>query len=155
MFGKRVFLVSLVALMTIFVVVACSETEIATQEPVEFNPTAADAVEAPDTPAEDKPVANEPLATGGDAGAGESLFNQSGCTGCHSTGDGKVVGPGLGGIYARAGSRTSLDADAYIAQSVREPGAFLVDGFPAVMPTFAQFSDDDVENLIAYLKTLN
>ena len=153
MLGKRVFLISVVAMMTMFVIVACSETEVATQEPVQFSPTAADAVDAPDT--SDKPAANEPVASGGDAGAGETLFNGNGCSGCHSTGDNKVVGPGLAGVYDRAGSRTSLDADAYIAQSVREPGAFIVDGFSPLMPVFAQFSDDDVSNLIAYLKTLN
>ena len=73
----------------------------------------------------------------------------------HSTGDDKLVGPGLSGVYARAGSRTSLDADAYIEQSLREPQTFLVPEYPAVMPSFDKFSDGEVLDLIAYLKTLN
>ena len=88
------------------------------------------------------------------AGCGVELFNASGCTGCHSTGDNKVVGPGLAGVYERASSRTSLDADGYIEQSLRDPQAFVVDGFPLVMPSFDRFSDDEVRDLIAYLKTL-
>ena len=67
----------------------------------------------------------------------------------------KIVGPGLSGVYARAGSRTSLDANAYIEQSLREPQTFLVPEYPAVMPSFDKFSDGEVLDLIAYLKTLN
>ena len=88
------------------------------------------------------------------AGCGEELFNASGCTGCHSTGDNKVVGPGLAGVYERASSRSSLDADGYIEQSLRDPQAFVVDGFPRVMPSFDRFSPGEVRDLIAYLKTL-
>lgn len=88
------------------------------------------------------------------AGCGEELFNASGCTGCHSTGDNKIVGPGLAGVYARASGRTPLDADAYIEQSLRQPQAFLVDGFPPAMPSFDRFSAGEVRDLIAYLKTL-
>ena len=138
---------------TLFVVAACSEEVIPTQEPVEFHPTAAAEVDRPDSSGDDLPPAEDaPIASAGDPDAGRNLFIS--CGGCHSTDDSKVVGPGLGGVYARAGSRTSLDADAYIEQSVREPGAFIVDGFPAVMPSFDYFSDEDVQNLIAYLKSL-
>lgn len=151
MSGKRLYLLIVVSIAALFVIVACSEEAVPTQEPIEFSPTAASEVEREDAPASE-PVTEAPEAAGGDASAGEALF--SNCSACHSTGDNKVVGPGLQGVYARAGSRTSLDADAYIEQSVREPGAFLVDGFPAVMPPFDHFSDDDVQNIIAYLKTL-
>ena len=88
------------------------------------------------------------------AGCGEELFNAYGCTGCHSTGDNKIVGPGLAGVYERASGRTPLGAAAYIEQSVREPQAFVVDGFPKVMPSFDRFSAGEVRDLIAYLKTL-
>jgi cytochrome c2 len=156
--GKRVYILIVASISTLFVLAACSEEVIPTQEPVEFSPTAASEVEKPESTEPEKevdpaePVEEAPAVSAGDAKAGQNLFIS--CGGCHSTGDNKVVGPGLGGIYARAGSRTSLDAEAYIEQSVREPGAFLVDGFPAVMPSFDYFSDDDVKNLIAYLKSL-
>ncbi len=138
---------------TLFVIAACSEEVIPTQEPVEFHPTAAAEVDRPDSSGDDSaPVDDAPVASAGDPDAGRNLFIS--CGGCHSTDDSQVVGPGLGGVYARAGDRTSLDAEAYIEQSVREPGAFVVDGFPAVMPSFDYYSDEDVQNIIAYLKSL-
>jgi hypothetical protein len=43
-----------------------------------------------------------------------------------------------------------------IEQSIREAEAFVVDGFPSptLMPSFDDFTDDEITNLIAYLKTL-
>ena len=153
MVGKRVYLLIVVSIATLFVIAACSEEAIPTQEPVEFSPTAATSVDRPDNSEKDtEPAEEAPVAVAGDAKAGQNLFINCGV--CHSTGDDKVVGPGLAGVYARAGSRTSLDADAYIEQSIREPSTFLVDGFDALMPSFDYFSDEDVRNVIAYLKTL-
>ncbi|MBP39107.1 MAG: c-type cytochrome [Dehalococcoidia bacterium] len=149
--GKRVFLLMVAMIATLFVISACSEEAIPTQEPVEFHPTAAASVNRPDSSKDSAPVVEAP-AVGGDAKAGESLFDS--CSACHSTDDSTVVGPGLGGVYGRAASQTTLDADAYIEQSLRQPADFLVDGFQALMPEFDYFSDDDVQNMIAYLKTL-
>ena len=154
MSGKCKYLLIVVSLVVLTVIAACSEDQVPTQEPVEFQPTEAVAVERPGSEPEAAPTQE---ASAGDATVGQELFNSnsiSACTACHSTGDNKIVGPGLLGIYERAGSRTSLDADAYIEQSLREPAAFLADDLPAIMPSFDQFSDDDVKNLIAYLKTL-
>ena len=109
--GKRVFLIMVALVATMFAVVACSEEVIPTQEPVEFHPT------------------------------GKNAFVSG--SSCHSTGDNTVVGPGLQGVYARAATRTSLDAEAYLEESMRDPGAFIVDSFPAVMPSFSYFSDED------------
>mgnify|MGYP000034601869 CR=1 FL=1 len=151
--GKRVYLLIVASITMLFVIAACSEEVIPTQEPVEFSPTAATSVDRPDNSEKaTEPEEEAPAADAGDAKAGKNLFIS--CGACHSTGDNKVVGPGLAGVYARAGSRTSLDADAYIEQSLREPSAFLVDGFDGLMPAFDYFSDEDVENVIAYLKTL-
>ncbi|MCH8115381.1 MAG: cytochrome c [Chloroflexi bacterium] len=154
MSGKYKYLLIVASLVALTVIAACSEEQVPTQEPVEFQPTEAVAVERPDSEPEAPPTQD---VSAGDATVGQELFNSnsiSACTACHSTGDNKIVGPGLLGIYERAGSRTSLDADAYIEQSLREPAAFLADDLPAIMPSFDQFSDDDVKNLIAYLKTL-
>jgi cytochrome c2 len=153
--GKRVYLLIVASIATLFVLAACSEEVIPTQEPVEFSPTAASEVERPDNSGSEttKPADEEPVvASGGDADAGRNLFIS--CGACHNTDETTAVGPGLQGVYARAGSRTDLDADAYIAQSIREPAAFVVDGFPNVMTAFAWFSDEDIENITAYLKTL-
>lgn len=151
--GKRVYLLLVAMIVTLFVVAACSEEVIPTQEPVEFHPTAAAEIDRPDSSPEDETPAEVPVDTGaGDADAGKNLFIS--CGACHNTDDSTAVGPGLAGIYARAGERTSLSADEYIAQSLVEPGEFVVEGFPAVMPSFSYFSEEDIQNVIAYLKTL-
>jgi cytochrome c2 len=98
--------------------------------------------------------------TGGGSGDlvadGEAAFSSNGCSACHSTGSNTVVGPGLAGIGGRAGDRVpGLSADDYLAQSLREPGAFVVDGFAPIMSSFSHLSADDVNSLVAYLKTLN
>lgn len=152
MFNKRVYLITLIGALTALALLACSEEQVPTQEPIEFHPTAADAVERE---VQELPTAAaEAPSEGGDAAAGESLFVSS-CSSCHSTTDAKVVGPGLGGVFERASSRTSLDAEAYLEESIRQPGAYVVDGYPPVMPGFDYLGDEDIENLIAYLKTLN
>ena len=77
------------------------------------------------------------------------------CTGCHSTGDKTVVGPGLAGVADRAASRVAgLSAEEYLEQSLREPGAFVVDGFPRIMPEWSQLGNDSIDALVEYLKTL-
>jgi len=144
--AKRVYLLIVASIATLFVLAACSEEVIPTQEPVDFSPTAAAEAEKteitePTTAAD--PVEEAPAVSAGDASEGQRLFIS--CGGCHSTDDSQIVGPGLGGVHARAGSRTSLDAEAC---------TFIVDGFPAVMPSFDHFSHEDMSNLIAYLKSL-
>ena len=155
--GNRIYLMMLVSVLTLFVLAACTEKQIPTQVPPAFHPTPADAVqrsERTDTTANKaETTASTPT---GDAMAGEQLFSANGCTACHSTGENTIIGPGLSGVYVRAGERTVLDADGDIEQSIREPGAFVVDGFTAgLMPTFDELSASEITDLIAYLKTLN
>ena len=94
---------------------------------------------------------------GGDAAAGEELFaqavigTQAGCVTCHSlTPDETLVGPSMAGIGNRG------DA-AYIRESILDPDAQLVDGFPAgTMPQVweDELSNEQVDQLVAYLLTL-
>lgn len=152
---KRVFVLAAMSIAALFAIVACSETQVPTQVPVEFHPTPGPAVDRPGEQVAPPTRAPAVPAASGDAAAGEGLFTGNGCSACHATDESQLVGPGLGNVFERAGSRTSLDAGAYLEQSIREPGVFLVEGFLPLMPVFAQFSDDDVQNLVAYLKTLN
>jgi cytochrome c oxidase subunit 2 len=100
-------------------------------------------------------------APAGNPDAGKALFTQNGCAACHAVqGDTKIVGPSLAGVAQRAGSREpGVSANDYIRQSIREPSAFIVPGFPgppSLMPPFApsQVSDDDLNSIISYLLTL-
>lgn len=91
--------------------------------------------------------------TGGDVDGAEVFITN--CSSCHSTDSDKKVGPGLAGIGDRAGSRvTGLSADEYLEQSLRDPGAFIVEDFPAVMPSWSGLGDESIDALVTYLKTL-
>jgi len=90
---------------------------------------------------------------------GEALVKDWGCLACHAT-DGKtLVGPGWGGVYGHEvkladGSSVTAD-DAYLVRAIKDPNAQIVAGFQGVMPSYAsQLSDDDVDAIVAYLKTL-
>jgi cytochrome c oxidase subunit 2 len=88
---------------------------------------------------------------------GRQLFASSGCNGCHATTPDNIVGPGLGGIAARAATRRpGMSADEYLKESIVNPTAYTVEGFPLVMPAnFGQvLSAEEIDALIAYLKTL-
>jgi cytochrome c oxidase subunit 2 len=91
---------------------------------------------------------------------GKELLSKSGCLGCHSI-DGSVkIGPTFKGLYGREshleGDREVEADEEYIRESIYDPGAKIVKGFPNVMPTFkGRLSDDDVAAIIAYLKTLS
>ncbi len=94
----------------------------------------------------------------GDAANGQTLFTSNGCTNCHATqGDQVIVGPSLAGVADRAGERVQgTDALAYLHQSLVEPDAFVVPQYsPGIMPSFSQLSDDDLNDLVAYLMTLH
>ncbi|MEK9675805.1 MAG: cytochrome c oxidase subunit II [Chloroflexota bacterium] len=91
---------------------------------------------------------------GGEDVDGEVVFTTN-CASCHSTGTADIVGPGLGGIADRAASRVAgLDAATYIRQSIVNPGAYVVDGYPAVMPGWSQLGEAKIDALVDYLMTL-
>ncbi len=93
-----------------------------------------------------------PAGIAGDATRGADFFVSETCSGCHSTGDNQIVGPGLKGVGARA---ASLGGDSYLTESIKDPTAVIVDGFAPIMSSFAHLDDQTVADLVAYLKTLN
>jgi mono/diheme cytochrome c family protein len=87
----------------------------------------------------------------GDAVAGEAAFKKNGCSACHLTG----IGPDLTGIGERAKTRTTQTAVDYIRQSITEPLVIIVPPYEPLMPTrFKDLPTEEVDNLIAYLFTL-
>ncbi|MBT4126824.1 MAG: c-type cytochrome [Chloroflexi bacterium] len=140
MFKRSKFVViSVLAVFTLFALVACAEeveNPFGTTTPVPEADSSA-------------PDAGEPAASGPDIANGESKFKGLGCSGCHSTGQNKLVGPGLAGINAKG--------DDYIRTSIIDPSAVILDGFSDLMPkTFGDaLKDDDMDDLVAYLNTLN
>lgn len=90
------------------------------------------------------------------AAEGAELYQQNGCTSCHLAPDGTGaagVGPAHTGLAQRAGERVEgLSAAEYVEQSIRDPSAFVVPGFPDMMPSF-DLTDEEVDALVEYLLT--
>lgn len=88
--------------------------------------------------------------------SGEAIFAANACVACHSTGENAIVGPGLAGIGERAATQVAgQTADEYLNEAIRDPGAFIVDGFANAMPAnFGNLPEGDISDLIAFLKSL-
>ncbi|GAA5188416.1 c-type cytochrome [Ferrimonas gelatinilytica] len=85
---------------------------------------------------------------------GESLAQSQGCLACHGF-DNSPLGPSWKGIYGReelmaSGERLTVD-EAYLAESIRQPAARIVDGYGNVMPPY-DLDDNQIADLIAYMR---
>ena len=92
------------------------------------------------------------------ATAGENLFQKLGCVSCHAQND-TGRGPSLVGLLGKtvrlqSGASVTADED-YIRESIINPQAKIVAGYPPIMPTFkGLISEDGIMQIIAYLKSL-
>lgn len=94
--------------------------------------------------------------------AGELLFQRRGCPTCHTVDgsrDASHIGPTLKGIWGhqvefRKGEPLTVDEN-YIRESILEPSAKIVAGYPDQMPTFkGMLKDEEIGAIIAYIKSL-
>lgn len=92
-------------------------------------------------------------------GQGKILATKYGCIGCHSADGSALTGPTWFGLFDSSvpladGSSVTAD-EAFLSQSILDPNATIVEGFPSpsVMPPYA-LTDEEIANLIAYIKTL-
>ncbi len=92
------------------------------------------------------------------ATAGQALFQQLGCSGCHNP-NGQGPGPSLVGVYGSqvqlSNGQTVTADDNYIRESVLQPEAKIVKGFQPIMPSFqGRVNDQQLLQLIAYIRSL-
>ena len=88
--------------------------------------------------------------------AGKALYDSNGCGGCHtfkpaaSTGK---VGPDLNNLAADATKANRGSLEQYTRESIEDPDAYIVSGFPkGVMPTFkGKLTDSQINELVSFL----
>jgi mono/diheme cytochrome c family protein len=90
----------------------------------------------------------------------EIVAGKGTCLSCHTMGqEGALRFPDLGNIGAIAGTRKPDLSDVeYLAESLYEPSAYIVEGFLAGMPAIGRppigLTDDEILTVIAYLQSL-
>ena len=90
--------------------------------------------------------------------AGQSLAALKGCSACHSVDDRTKIAPPWRGLYGSQvelndGSTVTVD-EAYLIESIKEPNAKIVKGFTrGAMPKFS-LADDEINSLVAYIKSV-
>jgi cytochrome c oxidase subunit 2 len=94
-------------------------------------------------------VANVPMVL-----SGEKLFSEKQCNTCHGQ-----RAPTLAGVFGRKvtlqdGSTLTAD-ESYLRESILQPNAKMVAGYPPIMPTYqGQLTEEQITELIAYMKSL-
>ncbi len=100
---------------------------------------------------------DSPVATG------KRIMQNIGCFACHSIDGTKLVGPSFKGIWGEEQTvvtgretRKIIVDEEYVKRSIYDPGADVVEGFmKGLMVSYqGQLTDDDIANIIEYLKTV-
>ncbi|NOK06835.1 MULTISPECIES: cytochrome c oxidase subunit II [Myxococcus] len=90
---------------------------------------------------------------------GQVLAGTQGCFKCHSVDGSQHIGPTFLGMYDRVeqlddGQTIRVD-EAYITQSMMDPGAHLVAGYQNVMPTYqGKLQGPETAAIVEYIKSL-
>jgi cytochrome c oxidase subunit II len=90
---------------------------------------------------------------------GQELSGTQGCFKCHTSNGEPHIGPTFLGMYGRTETlqdgQTILVDEAYITQSMMDPGAHLVTGYPNVMPTYqGKLTGPQSAAIVEYIKSL-
>jgi cytochrome c oxidase subunit 2 len=94
---------------------------------------------------------------------GKRIMQNIGCFACHSLDGTKLVGPSFKGIWGAQHTvetgretRTVTVDEEYITKSIYDPNADIVEGYgKGLMLSYeGQLSEEDIGNIIEYLKTL-
>ena len=70
-----------------------------------------------------------------------------------------MVGPSWKDLYGHEveledGTKVIAN-EAYITQSIKDPTSQIVKGFPPAMPPYAYLTDQQIADIVAYIKTLS
>lgn len=91
--------------------------------------------------------------------SGRQLLEDLGCLGCHSLDGSTLVGPTFKGLWGRkqtvvsSGAEINIIVDEpYLKRSIREPLVEIVKGYPPIMPSNPAITDEEVEEIVEFLK---
>ena len=98
---------------------------------------------------------------GGAAAQGAKLFQNLGCSACHSLNGAKLTGPPLNGVAGSkvqlSNGRTVTADDAYLLESIHDPDKDIVKGFPkGIMSATIRpgsVSETQAKALVAFIKS--
>jgi cytochrome c oxidase subunit 2 len=91
-------------------------------------------------------------------GRGQAMVAANGCAACHSTNGAAGIGPTWFGLFDHEVELTDgsvvIADEAYLTESIKAPQAKIVAGFEnQLMPTYG-FTDEQIADIVAYIKTL-
>ncbi len=90
--------------------------------------------------------------------AGGKRFVSLGCAACHQLGAAQIA-PNLIGVYGTsqmlADGSTVLADETYLRESILQPQLKIVKGYAAAMPSFSHLPPQEIDELIAYIKSLH
>lgn len=90
---------------------------------------------------------------------GKTIAADNGCMTCHSTDGSDMVGPTWQNLYGteRAfedGSTVTVDEE-YLRESIVDPSAKIVEGYPPSMVPYDYLSDSEINSLVEYIKSFS
>ena len=88
---------------------------------------------------------------------GKMMADKKGCLVCHTTDGTPKIGPSWKGLFGKTESTSagSIPVDEnYLRESITDPQAKVVNGFPPSMPVTTFRKDRELDAVIAYIKTL-
>lgn len=90
---------------------------------------------------------------------GKTVAQNNGCMTCHSTDGSRLVGPTWQNLYQHEvslddGSTVTADEE-YLRESIVNPSAKIVEGYPPSMVSYDFLSDSEINSLVEYIKSLS
>lgn len=90
---------------------------------------------------------------------GKTIASQNACNSCHSLDGSKMVGPTWKNLYGserelESGETVEADKE-YLRESIVNPAAKVVKGFPPSMVAYDQLSESEINSLVEYIKTFS
>ncbi|HEV2903344.1 MAG TPA: cytochrome c [Gaiellaceae bacterium] len=151
---RRLLLIALFAIL----LVGCGggDDTTATPETVETTATQTDTgeTETGETETGETETGGDDEVVEGDPAAGKQVFASNGCGSCHTfepAGSTGTTGPDLDELPDLAEGANQPLAD-FTRASITSPNEYVEEGFPeGVMPAYDQLSDDELNNLVAFL----